>query len=396
MLKLIDLDGAVSFNEGEYNGLKFSTACLPPEMIYRSGNGEYKVRSTQDWTPESGYDLLPASPSQDMWSLGCVFYLLCTGATLFQATIEDNLVFVSKDMAVLYHWTEQTKREKLSIVTDNLARNLLSLLLNKNPAMRLDGEHVLSHPFLTGAHFCRLQGEEPEWDVFLSYRVDSDSGHAEELYNALCQKGLKVWWDKRCLEPGQNWEEGFVSGLVTSRCFVCLLSRGAIKSDSKDGQNFEWMTQGSKGDHVLSEWRLALELKERTMIEGVFPVMIGDVGANGEYSHYFKSNCNPSAPNIVVHEVERKLRDYLSGEGLGLPYTDRLTIKAVLDSVLSNQGAFYCERKEDFLPSTVDSICDMVRRCKNHETPIQRRTLLASSSSRNLDADIVVGGHGTA
>jgi len=276
MLKLIDLDGAVSFNEGEYNGLKFSTACLPPEMIYRSGNGEYKVRSTQDWTPESGYDLLPASPSQDMWSLGCVFYLLCTGATLFQATIEDNLVFVSKDMAVLYHWTEQTKREKLSIVTDNLARNLLSLLLNKNPAMRLDGEHVLSHPFLTGAHFCRLQGEEPEWDVFISYRVDSDSGHAEELYNALCQKGLKVWWDKRCLEPGQNWEEGFCSGPVDSSIILCLMSKFAINNPHESRWNFERLETSSYCDNVLLEWRLALELKARGMLYGIIPVMIGD------------------------------------------------------------------------------------------------------------------------
>eukprot|EP01042_Synura_sphagnicola_P036655 gene36655-biopygen16334 len=98
------------------------------------------------------------------------------------------MVFASKDMAVLYHWTEDTKRDKLSIVTDDLARNLLSLLLNKKPKARLDAEHVLSHPFLTGAHFCRLQ---------------------EELYDALTGKNLKVWWDKKCLEPGQNWEEGF-------------------------------------------------------------------------------------------------------------------------------------------------------------------------------------------
>jgi len=376
----------VSFKDGEKDGVKFSTACLPPELVFKSIDGTYKVRSAQDWSPESEYDLLPASPAHDMWSLGCVFYLLCTGATLFQSTIEDNMVFASKDMAVLYHWTEDTKRDKLSIVTEDLARNLLSLLLNKKPKARLDAEHVLSHPFLTGAHFCRLQGEEPEWDVFLSYRVDCDLGHAEELYDALTGKNLKVWWDKKCLEPGQNWEEGFVSGLVSSRCFVCLLSRGAIKNPTRDHQNFEKLTESSRCDNVLSEWRLALELKERVMVEGVFPVMIGDVDSDGEYSHYFSGGCNPTAPDIVVNELEMKLRDHLSKEGLGVPYKNNLTVKTVLTSVLSNQGAFYCGRKDDFFTVIVDSICDMVKRCKNHETPQKRRrSSFFSSMSQSPD-----------
>ena len=68
-------------------------------------------------------------------------------------------------------------------------------------------------------------GEDPEYEFFISYRVSSDFKHAEDLYDRLTNKGHKVWWDKKCLEPGVNWEEGFCAGLINSRQFVCILSR---------------------------------------------------------------------------------------------------------------------------------------------------------------------------
>jgi len=319
-LKLIDLDACVSFKDKAYDGMKYSSACLPPEMFALTPSGKVVVRAAEKWTPNAGYDLLPASPAHDMWSLGCVLYLLCTGATLFLSTVSDNL---SREnfFSEVFNCTEDSKQEKLSIVTNHLARNLLSLLLNKDPKARLDADHVLSHPFLTGGSFSRLQGEEPEWDIFLSYRVYSDLRHATVLYEALTQRGLHVWWDRKCLRPGQNWEEGFCSGLVSSRYLVCLMSRGAIKHPTLDSRNFETLGVESRCDNVLLEWRLALELKERGMIEGVFPVMIGDLGPDGEYSDYFKSGCNPTAPDIVVESVEAKLKEHLNREGLGRPYS---------------------------------------------------------------------------
>ena len=362
-LKLIDFDGSSSFKNSEYDGLKYSSACLPPEMFWKGADGVVKVRSAQGWSPTAGYELLLAAPAHDMWSLGCVLYLLCTGTTLFQSSVCDDLMF-ERDVNDVWEWTEATRRSKLEQVKDYLARNLLSLLLMKNPLSRLDAAHVLSHPFLTGITGTRLQGGEPQWDVFLSYRVDSDSGHVEELYNELLERGLKPWWDKKCLLPGQNWEEGFCSGLVSSRCMVCLLSRGAVKNPTKPRNNFEFLQEDSKCDNVLLEWRLALELKERGMIEGIFPVMIGDKGPDGEYSNYFSSGCNPNPPDKVVEAVENKLREHLDREGLGSPYNDRLTVKAICTAVLANQGGFYSGMRPTFFHAIVASICNMVASCK--------------------------------
>ena len=188
---MIDLDAAVHFNGKAHVGLKYSSAFLPPEMFWKDGDNVVRVRSLQDWTPDAGYDLVLAAPAHDIWSLGCVLFLLCTGITLVCGNVNDDLMY-EEDFIKLWEWTEATKRSKLSQVKNHLARNLLSLLLMKNPRSRLDASHVLSHPFLTGVSGSRLPGSEPKWDVFLSYRVDSDSDHVEELYDAHTEKGLMV------------------------------------------------------------------------------------------------------------------------------------------------------------------------------------------------------------
>jgi len=126
------------------------------------------------------------------------------------------------------------------------------------------------------------------------------------------------------------------------RCanFVCLLSQGAIRNPVSDRSNFEKLAVDSSCDNVLLEWRLALELKERGMIEGLFPVMIGNKGPDGLYSNYFGSGCHPRAPDTHVESVEHKLREHLDREGLGLPLKESDTVASVLGRVLSNQGGF--------------------------------------------------------
>ena len=65
---------------------------------------------------------------------------------------------------------------------------------------------MLAHPFLTGRKAARMIGESAEFDVFISYRVQSDLEHAEMIYDKLTAAGLKVWWDKKSLAPGVPWQ----------------------------------------------------------------------------------------------------------------------------------------------------------------------------------------------
>jgi serine/threonine protein kinase len=366
---LIDMDAAASFKEGDdqFAGTKYSSAYLPPEFLVIGQDGNAAVRvppvGYASDLQDPPYTLIKADPSLDMWSLGALLYLLCTGMNLFRATVEDN-VGSDPDMRLLMEWTIQTKEECLSVVKDKLGRNLISLLLAKDPLKRLDCAHVLSHPFLAGKQPGRLQGERAGYDVFLSYRVSSDSAHVKLLHDLLEAKGLNVWWDKKCLLPGQPWEEGFCAGLANSSHFVCLLSRGAINSE-KPWENFSKLETGSRCDNVLLEWRLALELKRRNMIEGVFPIMIGDRIEDAEtkivsYTHYFQSGCHPSGlPACSVSQVEYKLREHLEREGLGHPFEEAMTVAGVVSEVLANQGGFVYKSEESW-EATVGEIMRMI------------------------------------
>jgi serine/threonine protein kinase len=49
-------------------------------------------------------------------------------------------------------WSETIKKSKLARIKNNLLRNLISLLLSKDPKKRPTIASVLRHPFLTGIY----------------------------------------------------------------------------------------------------------------------------------------------------------------------------------------------------------------------------------------------------
>ena len=111
---------------------------------------------------------------------------LYAGESLFLANNEGNLD--QKHLQHLYDWTDAYKRERLEKVSDPHARNLVSRLLMRDPSKRPDASHALAHPFLSGKRAARMIGQEAEYDVFLSYRVNSDSHHCELMYEMLTEK----------------------------------------------------------------------------------------------------------------------------------------------------------------------------------------------------------------
>ena len=277
---------------------------------------------------------------------------------MFLANDEGNLD--QKHLQHLYEWTDAYKSERLEKVADPHARNLVSRLLMKDSSKRPDASHVLAHPFLSGKRAARMIGEEAEYEVFLSYRVKSDSHHCKLMYEMLTERGLRVWWDKKCLQPGVDWEEGFCEGLIKSRAFVALLSRGGL-------QNFEGLTESSSCDNVLLEYRLAQELHSFHLLEGVYPIMIGDSSPDGAdptastYTNYFRSGCSPRCPNIVVKSVEEKLCEHLNSQGLGDPVGSNCTVMGIYQSLTKHQGAFIQGSGGDAFTAVVESISSMIR-----------------------------------
>ena len=169
---------------------------------------------------------------------------------------------------------------------------------------------------------------------------------ASELATA-ARPQLRVWWDVRSLEPGAPWEEGFCRGLVKSRAFVPILSRGACGA-------FESLSAAAPCDNVLLEHRLALELHERGLTERLFPLFIGERRAAADdaaaaasaarYERYTFSGPGGThpvgAPEVAVESVERAVVAGLEREGLGLPLREGVTVAEVVKGVCRFQGAF--------------------------------------------------------
>ena len=383
--KLIDLDATCIIGVDKV-GHKSSSAYVPPEAIYiDEATDTAYVRSAAAVTKgEAAYELLTAHPSFDVWSLGCILYQMCSPDVkpLFQGGQDDNLVGVRKGVDNLFslaEWSSELKADKLADIPDKFARNLLSQMLHKDPLRRPSIARVLGHPFLSGKKVARLVGDKPKYDVFLSYRVAADAHHVEKLYNLLTAQGFKVYWDKLCLLPGVNWEQGFCEGLVSSRAFVPLLSRDAINHSEKAWQNFSKLTDVSSCDNVFLEHRLAVELHGLGLIENLFPVFIGDFDATtSEYSHYFGSGCHPSLPEVTVKSVEEKLRHHMDSQALGTPIVPDRTVKSAVGCITDCQGAFIVGPTNATFAAAVDSIVKMLKAPPPGPSPRGSTTLVNS------------------
>ena len=284
-----------------------------------------------------------------------------SGESLFLSNFEGNMD--CKYLHALVNWTEEYKNERLEKIKDLKARNLVSRLLMKDPVKRIDTNHALAHPFVTGYNCTRMIGDAATFDVFLSYRVSSDEHHCRLIYKMLTAKGLNVWWDKESLEPGKPWEEGFCKGLINCTTFIPVLSKSGLK-------NFECLTESSRCDNVLLEHRFALELKELSLVDAVFPIMIGEcLTQNSDpksctYSHFLNSKCYPVCPDVVVKSVEQKLCEHLNHEGLGTPISPTLTVKGIYEAVIAHHGMCVVGPGENAFQAVIDAICKMIEKMR--------------------------------
>ena len=171
-----------------------------------------------------------------------------------------------------------------------------------------------------------------KYDVFLSYRVDSEKHNVEKLYNRLTSMGLKVYWDKKCLKPGEKWEGmqlchehfthplhacslhphittplcipihlttssgGFCTGLAKAKVFIPLLSKEGINNPDRPWQNFSKLTESSPCDNVFLEYRMALDLCKRGLVDTVFPVFFPDAITKKSYTFRAAPGAEASHP----------------------------------------------------------------------------------------------------
>jgi serine/threonine protein kinase len=210
-LYLIDLDASATIGDPDddlkfYAGAKFSSGVLPPEMIFRTKSKTdvdkftAYFKSAADADPELWrkikpvaskgkrptffmvktfltelvdgceqpvnpaalpYSLVEARPSFDLWSLGTILYALVTGGPLFQVNRDDDLN--TDSIAALHDWDESNLQDLLSGIDNPQAKQLLVMLLAKDPGNRPpDMASVLRHSFFVNRRASHSQLQEIE------------------------------------------------------------------------------------------------------------------------------------------------------------------------------------------------------------------------------------------
>ena len=180
------------------------------------------------------------------------------------------------------------------------------------------------------------------------------------------------------MKDGEDWEKGFCEGVMKSRFFVPLISAKAIErapllSDAEYKKRFSTDEVPTAWcDNVLLEHRISLELKERKMIEKIFPIFISppEIAANGlkTYAKYYpnKGICSTA----VAEQVEIKLRHHLLEGGQGLPIMPPMSVIDVIDKICKCNGDFFMTQNPadddaSAVRSTKDILLSITEKIKN-------------------------------
>ena len=97
---------------------------------------------------------------------------------------------------------------------------------------------------------------------FISYSRKTDLPRAERLYQALLGLGVaesEVWFDRKTLEPGQDYQRHILDGIRSCRYFLPLLSRATNKRQEA---------------FVFIEWGEATKRLEKMNRDFLFPVIV--------------------------------------------------------------------------------------------------------------------------
>ena len=186
-----------------YVGAKFSSGILPPEMIYKINNyeemnkyksyfAELKNMDTNQrrklWPVSNGgrggyvvksflmvngkermdldgnahtpvlakdmnklpYKLIQSSPAIDLWSFGLMMYKFEAKMDLFLTDDQKDDLRGFEEIRMLSCWDDNAKNDAILKIRNPSARDLLSMLLSRDPAQRGTIDKVIHHPYFTG------------------------------------------------------------------------------------------------------------------------------------------------------------------------------------------------------------------------------------------------------
>jgi len=235
-------------------------------------------------------------------------------------------------------------------------------------------------------HKCKAHNREKH-HIYLSYRVMSEGkkaspaegsyGFVELIYRHLATQKLHnggsvfVFYDRLCLNDGQDWEKGFIHGLTSSTVIILIISNTVLRVICAKA--------ALEQDNVLVDYEFALlmNLKYGTP---VIPIFVADKDDKGYainclkikylfllFNRYTEFNFKFELPD-VPHARNSRVSRIISELSASMPTYEidfLQSIKMTLAAIFFINGAFLPYRGDD--KDTIDSlVCRVMVAVQKH------------------------------
>uniref|UniRef100_A0A7S0MMX6 NEK6-subfamily protein kinase n=1 Tax=Cryptomonas curvata TaxID=233186 RepID=A0A7S0MMX6_9CRYP len=258
--------------------------------------------------PESFCNPKAVSYPSDVWSLAATLFHLISGNLPFD---DQSAVALSVSIAGdLDNPTPDVRDRAPELVRSNISSGF-AMVIAKAMEKKMELRYQSVDEFASDLHGCLVKRGEGLYSVFISYRVFSEKYHAMLLYDVLnntttpAGHRVIVYLDIKRLVNGEDWEEGFSTGLLNSLVALPLLSAGVIEPLTHLAGSVDDAQDNVGKELIIMQALLTTTNQLAGKLEAIFPIIVGKPCGNTDPKYPCSGNFFTDGSNSGIRKLAK-------------------------------------------------------------------------------------------